>query len=175
MFEQKDFSFIYKYFTMEKQGSLVFLIVGIAAVVLAFVFFFAIKTNPALFKGLAVPLFAIGMLQAIAGYTVYSRSDKQAKEVAYKIGMEPAKFVSAEELPRMQQVIKNFTVIKWAEVVLFIAGISLVFYFRQNTERSFWYGLGITLAIQCALMFGADLFAESNAKKYMGEIEKFVA
>ena len=45
MFEQRDFNFIYKYFIAEKQESLLFLVVGIAAIILAVVYFFFIKTN----------------------------------------------------------------------------------------------------------------------------------
>jgi hypothetical protein len=35
MLEQRDFSFIYKYFIAEKQESLLFLIIGIVAILLA--------------------------------------------------------------------------------------------------------------------------------------------
>ena len=76
MFEQRDFSFIYKYFIAEKQESLLFLIIGILAILLAIVFWFFIKSSPSFFKGAAIPLLAIGLIQLVVDYTVYSRTDK---------------------------------------------------------------------------------------------------
>ena len=93
MFEQRDFSFIYKYFIAEKQESLLFLIVGIVAVLLAVVFWFFIKSNPSFFKGAAIPLLAIGLIQVIVGYSVYSRTDKQKADIAYNIGMDSVNYV----------------------------------------------------------------------------------
>ena len=98
MFEQRDFSFIYKYFIAEKQESLLFLIVGIVAVLLAIAFWFFIKSNPSFFKGAAIPLLAIGLIQMVVGYTVYSRTDKQKKDIAYNIGIEPVSFVDRKSV-----------------------------------------------------------------------------
>ena len=102
MLEQRDFSFIHKYFLAEKQESLLFLIVGIAAIALAVVFYFFIKINPSFFKGAAIPLVAIGIIQCIVGYTVYARSDRQRMDIAYNIGVEPISFTKTTELPRMK-------------------------------------------------------------------------
>lgn len=172
--QTKDFSFIHKYFIAEKQESLLFLIAGIIAVVLALVFFFFLKSNPSFYKGAAIPLLLIGLIQCVVGYTVWARSDKQRIDVAYKIGMESVGFVKNEELPRMQTVNKNFVIYRYTEIALIITGITLIFLFRANPERSFWYGLGVTLAIQAALMLGADYFAEKRALVYTKQIESFI-
>ena len=110
MLQQRDFSFIYRYFIAEKQESLLFLIVGIVAVMLAVVCWFFIKSNPSFYKGAAVPLLAIGLIQMIVGYSVYSRTDKQKANVAYNIGMEPVAYVKQTELPRMKTVMKKFII-----------------------------------------------------------------
>jgi hypothetical protein len=172
MLEQRDFSFIYKYFIAEKQESLVFLIIGISAIVLAVVFWFFIKTNPQFFKGAAIPLLAIGIIQCIVGYSVYARTDKQKADVAYNIGMEPAAYTKQKELPRMETVMKNFVIYRWVEIAFIITGIVLIFLFRTNPDRAFWYGLGITLALQGAIMLGADYFAEKRGKVYTEELRK---
>lgn len=65
MFEQRDFSFIYKYFTAEKQETLLFLIVGIIAIGLAIICWFFIKSNPAFLKGAAFPLLALGSFKQL--------------------------------------------------------------------------------------------------------------
>ena len=175
MFQQKDLSFIYKYFIAEKQESLLFLIIGIVAVVLAVVFWFFIKSNPSFFKGAAIPLLAIGLIQMVVGDTVYSRTDKQKKEIAYNIGIEPVSFVKQTELPRMKTVIKSFVVYRWVEIAFIVTGLVLIFLFRLNPDKSFWYGLGMALAIQAIIMLGADYFAEKRGKVYREELEKIIA
>ena len=175
MFEQRDFSFIYRYFTAEKQESLLFLIVGIIAVMLAVVFWFFIKSNPNFFKGAAIPLLAIGLIQMVVGYSVYSRTDKQKADIAYNIGMEPVNYVKQTELPRMKTVMKNFVIYRWVEIAFIITGLVLIFLFRSNPGKSFWYGFGIALAIQALIMLGADYFAEQRGKVYTNELNKITA
>jgi len=174
MFEQRDFNFIYKYFIAEKQESLLFLIVGIVAIMLAIIFFIFIRSNPLFYKGAAIPLLAIGIIQCVVGFAVYARSDKQMNEVAYNIGMEPVSYTRTQELPRMETVMKNFVIYRWVEIALIVTGIVLIFLFRANPDRSFWYGLGITLAIQAFLMLGADFFAERRGGVYTEELENLV-
>ncbi|MBK6378677.1 MAG: hypothetical protein IPF72_02605 [Chitinophagaceae bacterium] len=175
MFEQRDFSFIYRYFTAEKQESLLFLIVGIIAVILAVVFWFFIKSNPNFFKGAAIPLLAIGLIQMVVGYSVYSRTDKQKADIAYNIGMEPVSYVKQTELPRMKTVMKNFVIYRWVEIAFIITGLVLIFLFRLNADKTFWYGFGIALAIQAVIMLGADYFAEQRGKVYTNELNKITA
>jgi uncharacterized membrane protein len=175
MFEQKDFSFIYKYFIAEKQESLLFLIVGIVAILLAVIFWFFVKSNPSFFKGAAIPLLAIGLIQIAVGYSVYSRTDKQKANIAYNIGMEPVAYVKQTEQPRMKTVMKNFVIYRWVEIAFIITGLVLIFLFRLNPDRSFWYGFGVALAIQAIIMLGADYFAEKRGKLYVNELEKITA
>ena len=170
MFEQKDFSFIYKYFIAEKQESLLFLIVGIIAIVLAVVCWFFIKSNPSFFKGAAIPLLAIGLMQTVVGYTVYNRSDKQKADIAYNIGMDPAAYVKQVEMPRMKTVMKNFIIYRWVEIAFIVTGFILIFLFRSNPDKSFWYGFGLALAIQAVIMLGADYFAEQRGKVYIEQL-----
>ncbi len=175
MFEQRDFTFIYRYFTGEKQESLLFLIVGIVAVLLAVVCWFFIKSNPNLFKGAAIPLLAIGLIQMVVGYSVYSRTDKQRKDIAYNIGMEPVNYVKHTELPRMKTVMKNFVIYRWVEIAFIITGLVLIFLFKSNPDKTFWYGFGVALAIQAVIMLGADYFAEKRGKVYTNELNKIIA
>jgi magnesium-transporting ATPase (P-type) len=175
MFEQKDFSFIYKYFIAEKQESLLFLIVGAVAIILSIIFWFFIKTNPVFFKGLAIPLLAIGLIQTVVGYTVYNRSDKQKMDVAYNIGIEPAGYIKQTEIPRMENVMKNFVIYRWIEIAFIVTGLILIFLFRSNPDKTFWYGLGMALAIQATIMLGVDYFAEQRGEVYTNELRKIIA
>lgn len=175
MFEQRDLSFIYKYFIAEKQAGLLFLVAGLAAILLAAACWFFIKSHPAFYKGLAIPLVVLGLLQAIVGFTIYTRTDKQKTEIAYNMGMEPAAYVRQTEMPRMKKVMKNFVLLRWLEIIFMVSGLVLILVFRLNPERSFWYGLGIALTLQAAFMLGADYFAEKRGRVYVEALQKMIA
>lgn len=175
MLQLRDFSFIYRYFMAEKQESLLFLIVGIIAISLAVVFWFFIKANPSFYKGAALPLLAIGIIQLVVGYSVYSRTDKQKSDIAYNVGIEPVAYVKQTELPRMKTVMKNFIIYRWVEIAFIITGLVLIFLFKLNAGKTFWYGFGIALAIQAVIMLGADYFAEKRGKEYTNELRKIIA
>lgn len=175
MLEQRDFSFIYRYFIAEKQESVLFLVIGIIAVLLAVISWFFIKSNPSFFKGAAIPLLVIGIVQLVVGYTVYARTDKQRADIAYNIGMEPVGFTKHKELPRMKTVMKNFVIYRWVEIAFLIAGLILIILYRTDADKKFWYGLGMTLAIQAVVMLGADYFAEKRGKGYTEELQKMIA
>lgn len=174
MFEQRDFSFIHKYFIAEKQESLFILIIGAVAILLAIIFFFFIKTNPSFYKGAAVVLMAIGLIQTIVGFNVYTRTDKQKSDVAYNIGMEPASYTKNTELPRITKVMKSFVIYRWVEITSIICGIVLIFLYKSNPDKSFWVGFGIALVLQGFIMLGADYFAEKRAELYHKQLEEIM-
>ncbi len=175
MFQQKDLSFIYKYFIAEKQESLLFVIVGLIAIILAVLCWFFMKNNPSFYKGAAIPLLTISLIQLVVGYTVYARSDKQKIDVAYNVGLSPASYITQKELPRMEKVMTSFVVYRWVEIAFIVVGFILIFLFRSNPDRSFWYGFGLALAIQATIMLGADYFAEKRGKVYKIELQKMIA
>lgn len=161
---------IEKYFMAEKSSGLLFLIIGIIAIVLAIVFYSYLKTN--LHKGAAIPLVLIGLLQAFVGYSVHAKSDQQRIGNVYAYDMNPDHF-KQEELPRMKAAGRSITIFLWVETILLIAGAVLFFLYRTDAGKTFWYGLGITLFIQAAIMLAADIFVGQRAKKYTEQIEAF--
>lgn len=170
---QRDFSFVHKYFTGEKQESIVFLTIGIVAILLSIVFFFLLKAHPSFYRGAAIPLFVIGAVVTTVGYTIYTRSDKQRTDVAYQMGIDPG-FVKQQELPRMKTVMRSFLIYRYTEIALFVAGLLLFFYFRKNADQQFWSGLGLTLAIMSLAALVADYFAHQRGDIYTRELEKFI-
>lgn len=155
---------IEKYFLAEKQESLLFIIVGIIAVILAFVFFFGIKTN--FYKGAAVPLLTVGLLLGVIGYTVYARSDADRKRNVYAYDMNLGE-IKDKEIPRMEKVMKNFVICRYVEICLAMAGIILVCYFNNKEAQFFWKGVGLTLVIMALLALAADYFAEKRGHDYL--------
>ena len=169
-----DLSFIYRYFTGEKQESLLFIILGLIALVLAVVCWFAIKGTPSFYKGAAIPLLAIGLIQLVVGYTVYARTDKQNKDIAYNIGLQPVTYTKQTELPRMEKVMKHLVLYRWIEIGFILVGVVLVFLFRSDHAKAFWDGFGIALALQAVIMLSADHFAEKRGKEYVEGLKKMV-
>ncbi|MFZ4057647.1 MAG: hypothetical protein ACOYKE_05885 [Ferruginibacter sp.] len=168
MFSKTD---IEKYFSAEKSESLLFMVVGIAAIIAAIVFFFYLKSN--WYKGAAIPFVVVGLLHLIIGFTIYNRSDEDRKRVVYAYSMDPGA-IRTKEIPRMEIVNKNFVVYRYAEIALLIIGVVLFFFFRHQPEKSFWVGLGVALAVEAAISLGADYFAEQRGKIYLEGLNGFV-
>ena len=161
---------IEKYFIAEKQESLVFLVIGILAVVLALIFYFILKTQ--ICRGAALPLLFLGLIQAVAGYAVYVRSDDQRVGQVYAYDMNPDQLKTIE-LTRMRKVKTNFLIYRWVEIGSIVAGITLIILFRNQDEKIFWMGFGITLTLMAAELFTADLIAEKRAVHYISLLEEF--
>ncbi len=169
---------IEKYFIAEKQESILFFSIGIIAIITAIFFIFYFKNN--LYRGLAIPLIVIGILQCIVGFTVYTRSDSDRIKMVYAFDMNPNTFKETE-LPRMETVNKNFVIYRYCEIAFLIIGIIIYFKLRNNftidnswSGNAFIYGIGIALAIQSFLMLGADFFAEKRAHIYTNKIIEFI-
>lgn len=161
---------IEKYFLAEKNESMLFMAIGVLAIVLALLGWLYFKT--AFWKGASIPFLAIALIQLMVGYTVYSRSDEQRIDMVYNLDMNPDQ-ITHVELPRMEVVNKNFVLYRWIEIVLALVGMGLYVYFRENTTQEFWKGLGFALFIQAILMLGADYFAEQRAHEYTEAIRSF--
>jgi hypothetical protein len=161
---------IEKYFITEKQESLVFLVIGLVAVLLALIFYFMIKSPS--YRGAAQPLLILGLIQAIAGYSVYVKSDDQRVSQVYAFDMNPDQLKTVE-LTRMRKVSTNFRIYRWVEIIAFIIGLVLIFLFRNTPEKLFWLGFGIALTVMSAELFIADFIAEKRAVQYVELLEAF--
>ncbi len=168
MFTKAD---IENYFIAEKQEGLFFLCIGIACVFAAGIFIFFAKKI--FYKGMAVPLVALGLLLGIVGFTVYKRSDSDRLKNVYAYGMNPSE-LKEKELPRMKKVMKNFILYRWMEIAFVLIGSGLVYYFRNNSDKQFWAGVGTGLIIMAVLALFADYFAEKRGRIYTIGIESFV-
>jgi hypothetical protein len=168
MFTKAD---IEKYFTGEKQESLLFLFIGIAGIIAAIVFFFFLKTS--FYKGAAIPLVLIGLLLGVIGYTIYKRSDGDRQRNVYAYDMNPSE-LKEKELPRMKIVMKNFIIYRYVEIFLFLVGAGLYICFIKDFTNDFWRGFGLALAVMAFLALAADFFAEKRGKFYTKGIESFI-
>lgn len=128
---------INRYFWAEKWEGLLFVIIGVLAIGLAF---FLFKIRDELWSA-AYPLVAIALIQIGVGGGVFLRSDRQLAEVQAQFQANPVEMAKIET-PRMITVNNNFLIYKWIEIFLFAVGVLLTFLYRGNLN---FYGVGIGL------------------------------
>jgi multidrug transporter EmrE-like cation transporter len=158
---------ISKYFNAEKSESLLFILVGVVAVLLSAYFF--IKVKQPFYSGMAYSFIAIALIQLIVGSSVYFRSPKDIIRVNQIVQTDVTK-IKTEEIPRMETVMKNFALYRWVEIALVVLGVAMFLYFQPMTLLK---GVGLGLAIQSSFMLLLDFFAESRGKVYMNYLQSF--
>lgn len=168
MFSKAD---IEQYFSAEKQGSVFFLAVGIVAVIAAVVLFFVLKSP--FYKGVAVPMLVVGLVAGAIGFTIYKRSDADRIRNVYAFDMDPSQ-LKQQEFPRLQKVMKSFSIIIILEIVFLVIGICLFFYFRTNAVQQLWSGIGAGLFIMAVAALFLDFAAQRRAAVYTKGLEAFV-
>jgi hypothetical protein len=153
---------IIRYFTAEKRESLLFMLVGMAAVVAAI---FLWRTGSS-FRGMGYPLVAIGLIQIVVGGTVYFRTDAQRLGLHKQLASEPRAYVAAET-PRMAKVQHGFVVYRWVEISLL--ALSVLGFFLLRGRQTLWAS-SLGLMLQSAVMLAMDFFAERRAEVYVERI-----
>jgi uncharacterized membrane protein len=157
---------ISKYFNAEKYESVLFVMVGLFAII--FAAYFLVKVKQPFYKGMAYPLIAVAIIQIVVGTSIYFRSPKDILRVNNIVEHEKSK-IYAEEIPRMEVVMKNFVIYHWIEIILLLLGIIMFFYFEPNTLGK---GFGLGLAIQASFLLLLDYFAESRGKTYLDFLQQ---
>ena len=163
---------IEQYFSAEKQAGLIFLSFGILAVVAAIILIVVLKTP--FYKGLAVPMIIVGLIAGGIGFTIYKRSDEDRIRNVYAYDLNPDD-LKQKEYPRMQKVMKSFRLIIIAEVVILITAIFLFFYFRTNTAKQLWSGVGAGLLIMTIVALLLDISAQRRGAVYTKGLEIFLS
>jgi hypothetical protein len=158
--------FIKTYFTAEKNESLIFMAFGILTI--CFSVYALLKWGDSFYRGFAVPAILIGIIQLVVGGTVYFRTDKQIMQLETLYQEDKTAFAKAE-MPRMETVMKNFSLYKKIEVAFVIIGLLLIF---LAPTREFWLGVGVGMLLQGALMLTADIFAERRGNEYFQRVSK---
>jgi hypothetical protein len=161
--------FIKTYFTAEKSESLIFLLIGI--ITISFSAYALLKWGELFYKGFAIPVILIGLIQLTVGGTVYFRTANQIKTLEALIKKSKNEFALTEQ-PRMATVMKNFSLYKKVEVAFVLIGLLLIF---ALPTKEFWLGIGVGMLLQGALMLTADIFAERRGHEYLQHISQLTA
>ena len=147
------------YFSAEKQESLIFLAVGLAAIGISV----WLWMNGHRLKSMAYPLVAIALMQMVVGGSIYLRTDTQLSTLSAQLQANPAA-LKAEETTRMQTVMSNFSVYKAVEMVLLIVGVGMVAFLQRHDMAA---GIGVGLVLQAAFTLTLDIFAEARGADYL--------
>jgi hypothetical protein len=150
--------FIDRYFGAEKFESLMFIVVGALTIALALV----LLRRRSRLRGMAIPLVAVALIQAVVGTTVYLRSDTQIARLQQQAREAPQAFKN-EEAARMRSVIANFELYRRIEIGLLALGMAIVVLLRN---REFWFAFGLGLVLQSGFMLALDHFAQARAHEY---------
>jgi hypothetical protein len=158
---------VIKYFNGEKAESYIFILIGVIALAMALYFIFVLKT--VFWKGLAMPFIIVASLEFIVGYTIVTRSPKDITRVETFIKKEPQS-INTLEIPRMEKVMSNFVIFRYAEIALIILGMALMY---SSMNDTFWRGIGLGLFIQASIVLCLDFFAERRGYHYMEYLKEF--
>jgi len=159
---------VHIYFNSELTESLIFILVGIAAIAVSLFFLFALRAS--FYNGISASFVLIAVIQIIVGSTVFIRTPKDISRVESYIKQEPQK-IETEEIPRMNDVMKSFIMIRWIEIILILAGIILFFIMKNNL---FIKGIGFGLTIQAAVSLLLDYFAEQRGFVYLEHLKSLI-
>jgi hypothetical protein len=150
------------YFDGERNAGLLIAGIGVAAIVLAAVFY-----QPRWdLRSFAVTLAVVAVAEISIGVGLYLRTGPQVSVLITQLGSDSARFF-AEEGTRMARVQRNFVVIQYIELAVIvttaIAAVAL--------KDRFWLS-GIALGLLChaAFLLAFDLVAEQRGADYLGEI-----
>ena len=153
------------YFSAEKRESLLFLMAGGAAI--AGSVWLWVTGSP--YRAMVWPLAGIAVIQLVVGWTVWSRTDRQVRDLHTLLAKDPAAYAGAE-VPRMETVQKSFRIYKAIEIALLAAGLLGIFLLR---DRPALHAAAIGLVLQAGLMLAFDLVAERRADVYVDRVRRF--
>jgi hypothetical protein len=149
------------YFSAERTESLVFITVGLLAL-LASAACWIVLRKP-LFHGMALTLSVVAVLQLVVGITIYQRSPQDTARVQQMLRQAPER-IQSEEVPRMRVVMRNFRIYLGVEVALLILALLVTPFAAPG---GFMRGAAMGLALQAAFSAMLDLVATWRGEAYL--------
>lgn len=149
-----------RYFQGEKWQCTLGIIFSVLCIALSIYFLYVQKP---ILKGIAfsvIPLSAL-LLMVCIGVVIKTPGDVARVNSFYQCGTQ---VVKAEELPRMEKVMKTFSLLKTIELCLFVTGIVFCLLFWRNELVR---GIFIGIAIQCAFLYIFDYTAALRGNAYL--------
>lgn len=161
---------IEKYFSLFKQEQLFLIIAGAAALIVAVIFYFVLKTQ--WYKGFAVPLIVFALLFAGAGINNYRHVQSLRVSAAYNYDMHPEQ-LKIKELPRVKEMQNNLSLLIYVNLSLIVASFLIFFYFRGKDGNEYYSGCAASLFLMAVISIIAYSIMKNNNRGYAKGIKEF--
>lgn len=149
------------YFGAERTEALLFIVIALVALEVAYTCWRRSGSHAA--KGGAMALVLVAATQLVVGTTLFVRSPQDLVRVKRAVEVHKP-HIQLHELPRMQQVMSNFRIYRWIEIVLLLLGLTAALWARQG---SWLRGVGTGIVPQAAVMLILDALAERRGQVYL--------
>ncbi|WCL49918.1 hypothetical protein [Leptospira sp. GIMC2001] len=157
---------IITYFLGEKFQCTVGAMISITFITISIYFLFQQKQ---FLKGIAYATIPLSILLFIICITVIYKNSTDIERVTTFYKDAPQK-IHEVEIPRIQNVMKIFGILKKVEIVIFLLGFVIVIAFWKNEMLR---GVGVGLMIMGACLYTFDHLAESRSELYMQFLKSF--
>ena len=154
---------IEQYFSAFKNEQIFLIILGAVALIVALVFFVGFKTE--WYKGFALPLAVFAVLNMGAGFSNYKKADFLKVRNMYNYDLHP-ELLRTKELPRIQEMEQNFTVLIYVNISIIFAAAFIFFYFKKKEGSEYYMGVAASLFIVAVLSVIMYSVLKSRIKEY---------
>ena len=160
MFTKED---IEQYFNAFKNEQIFLMALGAIAIVVAVIFFIGLKTQ--WYKGFALPLAVFAIINLGAGFSNYRKTDILKVRNTYNYDLHP-ELLRTKELPRIQEMKQNFTVLIYVNISIIFAAAFIFFYFKKKDGSGYYIGVAASLFIVAVLSVAIYSVMKSRSKDY---------
>lgn len=167
MFKQSD---IEKYFSEFKNEQVFLMVLGGVALIIAVVFYAALKTN--WYRGFALPLAVFALLNIGAGFSNYKKADALKVRNIYNYDLHP-ELLKMKELPRIIEMNQNFTVLIYVNISILFAAAFIFYYFKKKEGNEYYMGVAASLFLVAVLSVAIYSVMKSRSKNYERGITEY--
>ena len=161
---------IEQYFSAFKNEQIFLIILGFVALIVALVFFVGFKTE--WYKGFALPLAVFAVLNMGAGFSNYKKADFLKVRNTYNYDLHP-ELLRTKELPRIQEMKQNFTVLIYVNTSIIFAAAFIFFYFKKKEGNEYYMGVAASLFLLAVLSVAIYSVLKSKSKEYENGIIEY--
>ena len=154
---------IEQYFSAFKNEQIFLIILGAVALIVALIFFVGFKTE--WYKGFALPLAVFAVLNMGAGFSNYKKADILKVRNTYNYDLHP-ELLRTKELPRIQEMKQNFTVLIYVNISIIFAAAFIFFYFKKKDGSEYYMGVSASLFLVAILSVVIYVVMMNSSRNY---------
>lgn len=154
---------IEQYFSAFKNEQIFLIILGAVALIVALIFFVGFKTE--WYKGFALPLAVFAVLYMGAGFSNYKKADILKVRNTYNYDLHP-ELLRTKELPRIQEMKQNFTVLIYVNISIIFAAAFIFFYFKKKDGSEYYMGVSASLFLVAILSVVIYVVMMNSSRNY---------